>query len=301
MASFPLLLSAAGATVLAAGGVWLIWTARRDSRSRLATMPRGTAMAAVARAARLGRLSGAGDLRSLNAETMTGILAAAVAGGTIGWILFAAALPALAVAAFGATFPIAAVHRRQLARRSEAAMAWPRVLEEVRMRSGSLGRSIPQALWEAGRHVPELWVPAFRAAEREWLLTTDFERTLTLLRHQLDDPTADVVCETLLTAHELGGTDLDSRLADLIEDRVVDAESRRDADSRLAGVRFARRFVLLVPLGMTLAGLTIGTGRQAYTSPGGQLAVVVGVVAVAGCWWWSSRLMRLPDPPRIFR
>jgi tight adherence protein B len=66
-------------------------------------------------------------------------------------------------------------------------------------------------------------------------------------------------------------------------------------------VRFARRFVLLVPLGLALAGLTIGTGRRAYETAGGQIAVVVGLSAVVACWIWSGRLMRLPVEPRVFR
>jgi tight adherence protein B len=169
------------------------------------------------------------------------------------------------------------------------------------LRAGSLGRSIPQALFEAGLRAPVEWKPAFLAAEREWLLTTDFARTTTLLKDRLADPTVDVVCETLAVAHEIGGSDLDSKLAELIEDRVLDLQGRKDAASRQAGVRFARRFVLLVPLGMAVAGLTIGTGRAAYETTGGQIAVVVGLLAVVACWAWSGRLMRLPEEPRVFR
>ena len=70
----------------------------------------------------------------------------------------------------------------------------------------------------------------------------------------------------------------------------------------LTGVsRFARRFVLLVPLGMALAGLAIGDGRSAYETPGGQLAVAVGLAAILGCWIWAGRLMRLPEHERVFR
>jgi tight adherence protein B len=90
-------------------------------------------------------------------------------------------------------------------------------------------------------------------------------------------------------------------LVDLIEDRILDVQGRRDALSRQAGVRFARRFVLLVPLGMALAGLTIGAGRSAYQTAGGQLAVIVGLLAVLLCWLWSGRLMQLPSVPRVFR
>jgi hypothetical protein len=52
---------------------------------------------------------------------------------------------------------------------------------------------------------------------------------------------------------------------------------------------------------MTLAGLSIGAGRQAYATAGGQAAVAVGLLAVAVCWVWSGRLMRVPEQPRVFR
>jgi tight adherence protein B len=199
-----------------------------------------------------------------------------------------------------AAAPLSAYRSRRLARLDAAAEAWPRLLEDIRLRTGSLGRSIPQALFEAGRQAPVEWRSAFAAAEREWLLTTDFPRTADLLKARLADPTVDVVCETLAIAQEVGGTDLDAKLADLIEDRILDLQGRKDAASRQAGVRFARRFVLLVPLGMALAGLTIGTGRSAYETFGGQAAVVVGLLAVVVCWIWSGRLMRLPSEPRVF-
>jgi tight adherence protein B len=175
------------------------------------------------------------------------------------------------------------------------------MLEELRLATGSRGRSVPQALFEVGRRGPEEWRPAFAAAEREWLLTTDFDRTTAILKDRLADPTADVVCETLVIAHELGGSDLESRLSDLIEDRILDQQGRKDAASRQAGVRFARSFVLLVPIGMTLAGLSIGTGRHAYETAGGQVAVAIGLLAVVACWIWSGRLMRVPQQPRVFR
>jgi tight adherence protein B len=104
----------------------------------------------------------------------------------------------------------------------------------------------------------------------------------------------------LLVAHEMGGTDLDRRLEALIEDRVLDVQCRKDARSRQSGVRFARLFVLLVPFGMALAGMTIGTGRDAYRTPLGQFSVMVGIVAVAACWVWAGRLLRLPEEERVF-
>ena len=231
---------------------------------------------------------------------MAAVITVFVVGGLAAYALFGGVVPAVATGAALAISPLATYRGRRRARLAAAAEAWPRILEELRLEIGSLGRSVPQALFQAGRRVPEEWAPAFSAAEREWFLTTDFRRTTSMLKERLADPTADAVCETLLVAHEVGGSDVDSRLADLIEDRVLDLQGRKDAVSRQAGLRFARRFVLIVPVGMAAAGMAIGTGRSAYGSPGGQLAVVAAVASVALCWLWSSRLMRLPEEPRVF-
>jgi tight adherence protein B len=243
--------------------------------------------------------AGLGEVRTEEFAGAVGVLA--VVGGLAAFALFGGWGAALVGAVLAAAVPVSWYRGRRQRRLAAASEAWPRLLEELRLLTGAAGRSIPQALFEVGRRAPEEWRPAFAAAEREWLLTTDFAATTALLKERLADPTADVVCETLLVAHEVGGSSLDGRLEELIEDRRADVQGRKDASSRLAGVRFARRFVLLVPLGMTLAGLSIGAGRQAYETAGGQVAVAVGLIAVAVCWVWSGRLMRLPDQPRVFR
>lgn len=298
-------LAALAASVLAGTGAWLVYSSMSERRGREAEpagRPPGRLLPGAA-----GRPAGAGwrdwlGLGEVSAgEFAAAVAAVAAAGGGAAFVLFGGLVPAVLAAGLAAGFPVAGYRRRRQDRAEAALAEWPRLLEEVRLRTGSLGRSVPQALFEAARRAPGEWRPAFDAAEREWLLTVDFVRTTAILKERLADPTADVVCETLLVAHQIGGTDLDSKLVDLIEDRTQDLQSRRDAASRLAGVRFARRFVLLVPLGMAVAGLTIGTGRQAYASAGGQAAVVASLLAVAVCWWWAGRLMRVPGSPRVFR
>jgi len=219
----------------------------------------------------------------------------------LAFALLGGLVPALAVGGFAATYPAVSYRARRRRRRATTAEAWPRMIEEMALLTGSLGRSIPQALFEVGSRGPEEMRPAFAAAHREWLLTTDFGRTVTVLKARLADATADAACETLLVAHEIGGTDLEKRLAALVDDRVADLQGRKDAQARQAGVRFARRFVLIVPVGMALAGLSIGNGREAFKTPLGQMAALMAVGVVVACWLWSGRIMRLPDEDRVFR
>jgi len=115
------------------------------------------------------------------------------------------------------------------------------------------------------------------ALARVLAAATSIERTVTVLKDRLADPTADATCETLLVVHEVGG-ELDRRLASLAEDRRRDLNDRRDAQARLAGARTARLFVILVPLGMAVAGLNVGDGREAYRSTVGQILVVAAIL-----------------------
>ena len=224
-----------------------------------------------------------------------------VLGTAVGFAIFGGPIPAMVVGGFTSSFPIAAYRRRRQNRRQRAQEAWPRMIEEIRVQTTSMGRSIPQALFDVGRRSPGELRPAFEAAHREWLLTTDFPRTIRVLKDRLADPTADMAAETLLIAHELGGSDLDRRLEALAEDRHQDVQGRKDARSRQAGARFARIFVLAVPAGMALAGISIGNGRDAYRSASGQLIVLIALTMVITCWIWAGRVMRLPEPDRVFR
>jgi tight adherence protein B len=223
-----------------------------------------------------------------------------IVGAAVGWALFTGVVAPVVIGLAAAWFPVVSARTRRARRLEQARDAWPRLIEEIRIQSVSLGRSIPQALFLVGRRAPEDMQPAFRAAEREWLISTDFDRTLGVLKAHLADPTADAVCETLLIAHQVGGTDVDRRLAALIDDRILDLQGRKDARAKQAGARFARAFVLVVPLGMALVGQSIAEGRDAYGTTGAQVAVLVALAIIAVCWLWAGRLMALPQEERVF-
>ena len=234
------------------------------------------------------------------AQFLSAVLLVGAMGGATGYLFFGGPVPAGAAAFMAGLVPVAAYRSRRVRLLEEAREAWPRMLEEIRLQAGGLGRSIPQALFEVGRRGPEVMRIAFGHAEQEWLVTTDLRRALETLKARLADPTADVVCETLLVAHEVGSGNLDRHLRALVEDRLLELDGRRDALAKQAGARFARRFVLLVPLGMAAAGLAIGDGRASYATPSGQLAVGAGVAALVLCWVWAGRIMRLPEAERVF-
>jgi tight adherence protein B len=292
----PLAIAMAGAY-----GVFLLYTAGvlgwrglgvGDGRIRSQSQLRANTRQWLAQAG----LEGVGPAEFFTVMAVLFVVGAGLTFGVLG-----APLPALAVGGFAATYPAASYRARRQQRRARAAESWPRMIEEIALLAGSLGRSVPQALFEVGRNSPEEMRPAFAAAHRQWLISTDFERSVAVLKAGLADATADAACETLLVAHEVGGTDVQRRLTALVEDRVADLQGRKDARARQAGARFARRFVLFVPVGMALVGLSIAGGHDAYRSAEGQLAALGAIAMVVACWLWSGRIMRLPEEERVFR
>lgn len=225
-------------------------------------------------------------------------LAVGAAAALCGAAVFGPGVPVILLGVTGALVPAAGWRGRRATRQEAAREAWPRLIEEIRVLAGSGGRSIPQAVIDVGLRGTDQLRPAFEAAQREWALTTDFERTVTVLKSHLADPTADVTCETLLVAAEVGG-DVDRRLRALAEDRRADVQERKEAVARQAGARFARYFVVLVPAGMALAGLNVGDGGDAYRTAHGQLLVATGLALVVACWFWASRIMALPAARRV--
>jgi tight adherence protein B len=262
--------------VLAAVGVHLLW-ARPSGR------PRRLDPSVLRRRLRSGRLP--------VAATLVGtVLGALAIGGPV----------SLAVGALAGACSVVGQRSVGAARRDQARRLWPSLLEEIRVLTTSGGRSIPRALLEAGARTTPPTADAFAGAQQAWRVSADFDRTMAVLKEQLAEPSTDLVAETLLVAHELGGADVGRRLARLAEDRRRDLAARDLAVATLAGARFARRFVIIVPLGMAVAGQAVGTGRAAFASPSGQAVGLLAAGLVAGCWMWAGSLLRLPDEPRVF-
>ncbi|MFP4235008.1 MAG: type II secretion system F family protein [Nitriliruptoraceae bacterium] len=291
-------LQAFAVALLAAYGVFLLFTALSFGWKGLGISP------GLGTTRRRGRVEDllvqAGLDRTRLAELAAVEAVLFTVAAAFGYAVYGGWPAAVAAGVAAAAIPVISARNRRRARLARAREAWPRMLEEIRLQVVTLGRSIPQALLTVGARGPEELKGAFALAQREWVLTTDLDRTLEVLKANLADPTADAVCETLLIAHEVGGTDVDRRLRALIDDRIDDLQGRKDARAKQAAVRFARWFVLIVPIGMALVGLSIGDGRAAFQTATGQVWVLLAFAMMGGCWAWAAVLLRLPEEERVF-
>ena len=99
--------------------------------------------------------AGLDETRPTELAAVEGVLL--LVGGGVAWALFGGLVAPVAGAAGAALVPVAAARRRRERRREAAREAWPRLIEEIRIRTTTLGRSIPQALFDVGeRFAPEV-------------------------------------------------------------------------------------------------------------------------------------------------
>ena len=152
--------------------------------------------------------------------------------------------------------------------------AWPRMIEEIRILTGALGRSIPQALFEVGRRGPVELQPAFAAAHREWLVSTDFARTVARAEGRASPtrpPTPPARRCSSPTSSAAPTSTAASRRWSRTASRTCRAARTpgrsRPACGSPAGSCSSSRSAWRSP------GMSVGNGRAAYATPFGQLAV----------------------------
>ena len=128
------------------------------------------------------------DARSLVAA----IAVLALMGFTFGIVLFNGIIAGVLLGMFAATVPVGVARIRHEQTINLAHQEWPSLIEEIRLLTGSLGRSIPQATFEVGLRSGDGLRPAFEEAHREWTISTDFNRSMRVLKAQLAHNTADI-------------------------------------------------------------------------------------------------------------
>ena len=214
--------------------------------------------------------------------------------------LLATGSPALA--AIGGFFCVLLIH---LTKQSESSAlhdqlleGWPGVIDEVRIRVCTLGEAIPHALFSASNGFGEKVSSIFDRSRITWNLTGDFSLVCNLIADELADPKSTAVLQTMVLLHELASTSTESRLTRLRDDRSWDLAAAKETKAAMAGAIFARRFVLLVPIGMALAGAAIGGGRSSFQTPAGISLSAFALGLLLLCWIWSTRLIGLPKVKR---
>ena len=222
--------------------------------------------------------------------------------GTAVLVLLITGWPVAAVAAVGGVVFVPKVlgggkASRQLIATSEALADWTRRLADL-ISSGAAG-STRDALRRSLSSAPEPIAPAVTNLVTR-MGPQGVEPALRQFAREVDDPAADKIAMVLILRERNGGPGLAEVLTALAAD--LDDRSRmvREIEAERAKPRANMRTLVVVTLvlvvGMTLFARTFLSG---YSTPLGQVALLVDVAIFGTALRWMRRLSDPPRPPRV--
>ena len=167
---------------------------------------------------------------------------------------------------------------------------WPDLIDDTLIRIETLGEPLPVALFRAARSLDGPLRDHLEKAHDSFQLSGDLARALSA-PSQLPDPWSKLNFESLARACRLGAPEMVASCRALQQACRHRAKIELEVHAKMAGVRLARLFVLLVPSGLMLVGMIIG-GLSDYGSTLGLASITVASLIVATCWAWSTKFLR---------
>ncbi len=186
---------------------------------------------------------------------------------------------------------------KQMIATSEALADWARLLADL-ISSGAAG-SARDALRRSLSSAPEPIAPAVTNLVTR-MGPQGVEPALRQFAREVDDPAADKIAMVLILRERNGGPGLAEVLTALAADLDDHSRMVREVEAERAKPRANMRTIVVVTLvlvvGMTLFARTFLSG---YSTPLGQVALLVVVAIFATALRWMRRLSDPPTPPRV--
>ena len=225
------------------------------------------------------------------------LLLAGLGFGVLGWVVtgWVLALVIAPVAAIGLPILLAAPPAATQINRLEAMEEWTRSLSGVL----TVGIGLEQALVTTLRSTP-----APIRAEVERLVSRlrarwDTEAALRAFADELDDATGDLIAANLILAARRRGAGLASVLEGLAESVAADVRARRQVEADRAKPRSTARWVTLISASVLVVLALSGSYVEPYSSPIGQVILVVLLSAYVATLIWMRRMATGKPLPRF--
>lgn len=189
---------------------------------------------------------------------------------------------------------LARSHQISTNRHRELRSIWPTFLEQLRSSMLSSQRALPYVMYDNPACASPFLTDLLSIGKREFETSGNLQSSLEQMWKHADDQTTSQVCASLINTKGATSSQIQHQLTDIAAALKTQQMLISEAESKLAGVKIARLFVLLIPAGMALAGLAFaGTASPFYTS-GSLIQISVAVLVIAVCWQLSNRLMQFP-------
>lgn len=226
------------------------------------------------------------------ALAVAGVTAGALVAITTGWLVAALIIPA---AALGLPVLLSAPPSATRIDKLEALEEWTRSLSAVL----TVGVGLEQALIATLRSTPPAIRTEVSALAARLRSRTPTAVALRAFADDLDDATGDLVAANLLLGVSRRGSGLASVLDALSESVATDVRARRAVEADRAKPRTTARAVSAITLlALALLGLS-GSYVAPYSTPIGQVVLIMLLAAFAGALIWMRRMATGAPPPRF--
>ncbi|OIQ78056.1 bacterial type II secretion system protein F domain protein [mine drainage metagenome] len=222
-------------------------------------------------------------------------LGAAVLFGTglfLGQVLFGSLIIAAPFAALLAATP-SLINGAKRQRTSNAiTQAWPDAIDHLSSAIRA-GLNLGDSLAAIGLRGPAPLRPFFIALGNDLAAGTPIETALARFRVECRDPIADQLVETVLIAHEVGGSEIGRLLRTFSQFLRIELQTRDEIRVRQGWVINGARIAVAAPW-ILLALLSLRRESVlAYQTTGGIFVIVIGALLSVVAYLWMRRLARL--------
>lgn len=238
----------------------------------------------------------AGRLAAMPSRTRMLLIGGVVAGLLIalltGWFIAIALVPAVVV---GLPTLLSAPPSASRIDRLEAMEEWTRSLSGVL----TVGVGLEQALIATLRSTPAAIRPEVAQLVARLRARWSTEQALRAFADQLDDATGDLIAANLILGARRRGAGLASVLDSLAESVASDVRARRAIEADRAKPRATARWVTIITV--SVLGFLALTGEyiQPYTTPLGQILLVILLVAYVATLIWMRSMAKGAPLPRF--
>ena len=220
----------------------------------------------------------------------------AVALFGVGLVLGAAIFGSYVIAAPFAFFLAATPSFKAGANRRHAAnaitQAWPDAIDHLSSAIRA-GLNLSESLTAIGLRGPAPLRPIFIALGNDLASGTSLERALVQFCAECNDPIADQLVETILIAHEVGGSEIGRLLRTFSQFLRLEIQTRDEIRVRQGWVVNGARIAAAAPW-ILLALLSLRKESvAAYQTSGGISTILIGGVVSVVAYLWMRRLARL--------
>ncbi|MCB0912531.1 MAG: type II secretion system F family protein [Propionibacteriaceae bacterium] len=224
--------------------------------------------------------------------TLAALLVGLLVMVATGWVVAVPVLPA-AVLGLPALLMVTSADR-QIAR-MDAIAEWTRNLAGVL----TAGQGIEAAIQASLRSAPDAIRPEVARLVGRMRSRWSTEQALRAYADDLDDATGDLVCAALILGAAKRGDGLARVLHDLAESVSADVRGRRLIEADRAKPRASARMVTLLSIGALVFFGLGGRFFAPYSTPLGQLILLVLLTCYGLLLWWLRRMAEVQPAARF--